>query len=49
MVEDQLSANSPIETALFCETVEDRGFSRHEEQEKEEQEKVDKRGVQPLH
>ncbi len=30
MVEDQLSADSPIETALFCETMEDRGFSRHE-------------------
>jgi hypothetical protein len=30
MVEDQLSADSPIETALFCETMEERGFSRHE-------------------
>jgi hypothetical protein len=30
MVADQLSANSPIETALFCETMEDRGFSHHE-------------------
>jgi hypothetical protein len=30
MVEDQLSANSPIETVLFCESMEDRGFSRHE-------------------
>jgi len=30
MVEDQLSVNSPIETTLFCETMEDQGFSRHE-------------------
>jgi hypothetical protein len=30
MVEDQLLANSPVETALFCETMEGRGFSRHE-------------------
>jgi hypothetical protein len=30
MVEDQLLADSPIETALFCETMEDRGLSRHE-------------------
>jgi hypothetical protein len=30
MVEDQLSANSPIETVLFCEAMEDRGMSRHE-------------------
>ena len=30
MVEDQLSANSPIETTLFRESMEDRGFSRHE-------------------
>ncbi|MHB8908453.1 MAG: DUF1841 family protein [Syntrophales bacterium] len=30
MVEDQLSANSPIETVLFCEAMEDKGMSRHE-------------------
>jgi hypothetical protein len=30
MVEDQLSADSPIETALFCEAMEDKGSSRHE-------------------
>ena len=30
MVEDQLSANSPMETTLFCERLEDRGLSRHE-------------------
>ena len=30
MVEDQLSANSPIEAALFCETMEDQGLSRHD-------------------
>lgn len=30
MVEDQLSADSPMETALFCEAMEDRGLSRHE-------------------
>lgn len=30
MVEDQLSADSPIETAIFCEAIEERGFSRHE-------------------
>ncbi len=30
MVADQLSANLPIEASLFCETMEDRGFSRHE-------------------
>jgi|SRR3989339_369923 len=30
MVEDQLSADSPIETAVLCETLEDKGFSRHE-------------------
>jgi hypothetical protein len=30
MVEDHLSADSPMETALFCETMEGRRFSRHE-------------------
>jgi len=30
MVEDQLSSNSPIETVLFCEAMEDNGVSRHE-------------------
>jgi hypothetical protein len=30
MVEDQLTAESPIETVLFCESLEDRGFSRHD-------------------
>jgi hypothetical protein len=30
MVEDQLSANSPIEAAFFCETLEDKGLSRHD-------------------
>jgi hypothetical protein len=30
MVEDQLSSNSPIETVLFCEAMEDKGMSRHE-------------------
>jgi hypothetical protein len=30
MVEDQLLADSPVEAALFCETMEGRGFSRHE-------------------
>jgi hypothetical protein len=30
MVEDQLLADSPAETALFCKTMEGRGFSRHE-------------------
>jgi hypothetical protein len=30
MVEDQLLADSPVETALFCETMEGRGFPRHE-------------------
>ena len=29
MVEDQLLADSPVEAALFCETMEGRGFSRH--------------------
>ena len=30
MVEDQLAAESPIETVLFCESFEDRGLSRHD-------------------
>jgi hypothetical protein len=30
MVEDQLLADSPIETALFCEAMEAKGFSRHD-------------------
>ena len=30
MVEDQLLADSPVEAAIFCETMEGRGFSRHE-------------------
>jgi hypothetical protein len=30
MVEDQLLADSPVETALFCEVMEGRGFPRHE-------------------
>jgi hypothetical protein len=30
MVEDQLSSNSPMETVLFCEAMEDNGMSRHE-------------------
>jgi len=30
MVEDQLLADSPVETALFCETMEAKGFSRHD-------------------
>jgi hypothetical protein len=30
MVEDQLSADSPVETALFCETMEEKGLSRHD-------------------
>ncbi len=30
MVEDQLSASSPIETVLFCEAMEERGMQRHE-------------------
>lgn len=30
MVEDQLSTDSPVEATLFCETMEDRGLSRHE-------------------
>ncbi|MEW6333103.1 MAG: DUF1841 family protein [Thermodesulfobacteriota bacterium] len=30
MVEDQLSTENPIEATLFCETMEDRGCSRHE-------------------
>jgi hypothetical protein len=30
MVEDQLAANQPIETVLFCEAMEERGFARHE-------------------
>jgi hypothetical protein len=30
MVEDQLLADSPVEAAIFCETMEGRGFSRHD-------------------
>jgi hypothetical protein len=30
IVEDQLSTNSPIETALFVEEMQDKGVSRHE-------------------
>ncbi|MDA8126037.1 MAG: DUF1841 family protein [Deltaproteobacteria bacterium] len=30
MVEDQLAAEAPIETVLFCESLEDRGLSRHD-------------------
>ena len=30
MVEDQLSASSPIETVLFCEAMEEKGMPRHE-------------------
>jgi hypothetical protein len=30
MVEDQLSAEAPIETVLFCESLEERGLSRHD-------------------
>jgi hypothetical protein len=30
MIEDQLSSNSPIETVLFCEAMEDKGMPRHE-------------------
>jgi hypothetical protein len=30
MVEDQLLADSPVETALFCEVMEGKGFPRHE-------------------
>lgn len=30
MVADQLLANSPVETALFCKAMEDRGFNHHE-------------------
>jgi hypothetical protein len=30
MVEDQLLADSPIETALFCEVMETKGFPRHD-------------------
>jgi hypothetical protein len=30
MVEDQLLADSPIETALFCEAMVDKGFPRHD-------------------
>jgi hypothetical protein len=30
MVEDQLAAGQPIEVALFCEAMEDKGYSRHE-------------------
>jgi hypothetical protein len=30
MVEDQLSADSPAEAAIFFQTMQGRGFSRHE-------------------
>jgi hypothetical protein len=30
MVEDQLSADSPVETGLFCEMMEEKGLSRHD-------------------
>ena len=30
MIEDQLLADSPVETALFCEAMEGKGFPRHE-------------------
>lgn len=30
MVEDQLSSNQPVEAVLFCEAMEDKGYSRHE-------------------
>ena len=30
MVEDQLSADSPVETALFCEAMEEKGLSCHD-------------------
>jgi hypothetical protein len=30
IIEDQLAANSPIETALFVEEMQDKGVSRHE-------------------
>ena len=30
MVEDQLLADSPVETVLFCETMEAKGFSHHD-------------------
>jgi hypothetical protein len=30
MVEDQLLADSPVETAIFCEAMEAKGFSRHD-------------------
>jgi hypothetical protein len=30
MVEDQLAADSPAETALFCEAMEEKGLSRHD-------------------
>lgn len=30
MVEDQLAAESPIETVLFCESLEESGVSRHD-------------------
>ena len=30
MVEDQLSADSPVETTLFCEAMEEQGLSRHD-------------------
>jgi hypothetical protein len=30
MVEDQLAAEAPIETTLFCEAMEEKGLSRHD-------------------
>ncbi len=30
MVEDQLAADAPVETGLFCEAMEGKGLSRHE-------------------
>jgi hypothetical protein len=30
MVEDQLAASQPIEAALFCEAMEDKGYAHHE-------------------
>jgi hypothetical protein len=30
MVEDQLSADSPVETSLFCDAMEEKGLSRHD-------------------
>src|SRR5512138_3810753 len=30
MVEDQLAADAPVETGLFCEAMEEKGLSRHD-------------------